>query len=151
MDACMFSSKSVEWETPPELFSALNDEFHFTVDAASTDENALCEKHWTKETDGLKQDWSKETVWCNPPYGRETGKWVRKASEEAEKGATVVMLIPCRPDVSYFHDYILGKAEIRFLRSRLRFNRGGVLSDRAPFPSMIVIYRGKGQEEKIND
>lgn len=142
----MFSSKSMEWETPPDLFKKLDEEFHFTVDAASTDGNALCAKHWTKETDGLKQDWSGETVWCNPPYGRETVKWVRKAEEEAAKGATVVMLIPCRPDVSYFHDYILGKTEVRFLRGRLHFRQGGVPSHRSPFPSMLVIWRGKGKK-----
>lgn len=60
-------------------------------------------------------------VFCNPPYGREVGKWVRKAYEEAQRGATVVLLIPARTDTTYFHDYIYGRAEIRFVRGRLRF------------------------------
>lgn len=60
-------------------------------------------------------------MFCNPPYGREIGKWVRKAYEEAQSGITVVLLIPARTDTSYFHEYIYGKAEIRWVRGRLRF------------------------------
>lgn len=142
VDAVLFSSRSNEWETPQDLFDRLNEEFHFTVDAASTDENAKCEKHWTVKEDGLKQDWSGETVWCNPPYGGEIWKWCRKATEESERGATVVMLIPARTDTKHFHDYIYGKAEIRFLRGRLKFLRGGVERNKSPFASMIVIWRG---------
>ena len=76
-----------------------------------------------------------DVYWCNPPYGRQIGKWVKKA---AECGATVVMLLPARTDTAWFHNYILGKAEIRFLRGRLKF---GDSKNSAPFPSMIVIYR----------
>ena len=66
---------------------------------------------------------------------------IRKAFEEAQAGATVVMLIPARTDTSYFHDYIYGKAEIRFLRGRLRFeDEDGTVYHPAPFPSMVVIY-----------
>ena len=83
-------------------------------------------------------------MFCNPPYGRETGKWVRKAYEEARSGATVVLLIPARPDTTYFHDYIYGRAEIRFVRGRLRFtDEEGNTYPPAPFPSMVVIYNGK--------
>ena len=78
-------------------------------------------------------------MFCNPPYGRAIGAWVRKCSMEAKKpGTLVVMLIPARTDTAYFHDYIYGKArEIRFLRGRLRFNDG---KSPAPFPSMIVVF-----------
>ena len=58
------------------------------------------------------------------------------------RGGTIVLLIPARTDTSYFHDYILGKAEIRFLRGRLKFeDEHGNTKEAAPFPSMIVIYR----------
>lgn len=76
----LMSSETDEWHTPPELFALLDSEFHFTLDVASTDANALCEAHYTRETDGLKQPWA-GSVWCNPPYGREIGAWVRKAAE----------------------------------------------------------------------
>ena len=65
-------------------------------------------------------------------------RWVRKAYEESRKpGTKVVMLIPARTDTSYFHDWIYGKAEIRFLRGRLHYNDG---AQGAPFPSMVVIF-----------
>lgn len=135
----MFSSKSNEWGTPQSLFDELNQEFHFTLDPCSTHTNAKCEKHYTAEQDGLSHDWTGETVFCNPPYGREIPKWVKKA---AESKATTVMLIPARTDTSYFHDYIYNRAEIRFLRGRVKFERQpGVPGDAAPFPSMIVIFR----------
>ena len=80
----------------------------------------------------------RERVWCNPPYGREIGKWVEKAYNESLKGAMVVMLLPARTDTKWFHDYIYGKAEIRFVRGRLKF---GDSKNSAPFPSMVVIFR----------
>lgn len=71
----------------------------------------------------------------NPPYGRNIGLWVHKA---ATCGATVVCLLPARTDTRWFHEYIYHKAEIRFLRGRLKF---GDSKNSAPFPSMIVIFR----------
>lgn len=86
------------------------------------------------------------SVFCNPPYGRALGAWVRKAYEEAQTGTTVVLLIPARTDTAYFHDYIYGKAEIRFLRGRLHFeDEDGNRFPPAPFPSMVVIYNGDHQ------
>lgn len=82
-------------------------------------------------------------IFVNPPYGREIGDWVKKSYEEYLKGATVVMLIPARTDTKYFHDYIYGKAEIRFLKGRLKFINCNNPSEKlspAPFPSMIVVY-----------
>ena len=130
-----FSSKTPEWSTPQEVFDALNSEFAFTLDPASTDENAKCKKHYTQEQDGLAQSWEGERVFVNPPYGRVIGAWVQKMSEG---GASVcVALLPARTDTRWFHDYILGKAELRFLRGRLKF--GGSKSS-APFPSMICVW-----------
>ena len=137
--AVMFSSKTDEWSTPQDFFDELNKEFDFTLDPCATPENAKCEKYYTKEDDGLKQDWSGETVFCNPPYGRAIKNWVKKCYEESKKpNTTVVMLIPARTDTSYFHDYIYHKAkEIRFIRGRLKF---GNAKNSAPFPSMVVIF-----------
>ena len=53
-----------------------------------------------------------------------------------------------RSDTAYFHDYIYGKAEIRFVRGRLRFtDDDGNAADPAPFPSMVVIYNGERVKE----
>lgn len=135
-----YSSQSVEWETPLELFRELDNEFHFNLDPCSTDENAKCVNHFTKEIDGLKQNWKGYRVFCNPPYGRkETGEWVKKCFCESQKENTlVVMLIPARTDTKWFHEYIYHYAEIRFLKGRLKF---GNSRNSAPFPSMVVIFR----------
>ena len=134
----MFSSKTDLWSTPNDFFDKLNDEFHFTLDPCSTHENAKCYKHFTKEGNGLLQDWSNEVVFCNPPYGRQIKDWVKKSYEESQKdNTTVVMLIPARTDTIYFHEYIYHKAEIRFIKGRLKF---GNAKNSAPFPSMVVIF-----------
>ena len=133
----MMSSNTPEWATPQSFFDALNKEFSFTLDPCSTHENTKCEKHYTKEDDGLSKNWGGEVVFCNPPYGRELPKWVKKCYEES-RHADVVMLIPARTDTRWFHDYIYGKAEIRFIKGRLKF---GNAKQSAPFPSMAVIYR----------
>ena len=134
----MFSSKTDLWGTPQDLFDKLDAEFHFDLDVCAMPENAKCEQYYTPEQDGLVQEWT-GTCWCNPPYGRQIGKWVKKASE---CGTTVVMLITARTDTKWFHDYIYGKAEVRFLRGRLHFvSAGGEVMDAAPFPSMVVVFR----------
>ena len=135
----LFSSKEEKWATPQDFFDKLNDEFHFTLDAAASPDNAKCANYFTEEQDGLVQSWGGHTVWCNPPYCRKTGLWVKKAYEEHQRtGCTVVMLLPSRTDVRWFHGYILGKAEIRFIKGRLKF---GGNKNSAPFPSIVVIYR----------
>lgn len=130
----MFSSKTDMWETPQDFFNKLNKEFNFDVDVCATKENAKCKKFYTPEENGLQQTWT-GTCWMNPPYGRKISKWVKKASESK---ATVVCLLPARTDTRWFHEYIYNKAEIRFIKGRLRF---GNSNNSAPFPSMIVIFR----------
>lgn len=136
----LFSSKSNEWATPQEFFEELDSEFHFNLDPCATSENAKCRRFFTKEQDGLIQDWGGCRVFCNPPYGKDISAWVRKAFVEGRKDNTiVVLLIPARTDTRYFHDYILNRAEIRFVKGRLKF---GCSKQSAPFPSMVVIFRG---------
>ena len=136
----MFSSATDEWATPQGFFDELNKEFHFTIDTAANEENHKCERFFTKEQNGLACPWGGHTVFCNPPYGREIGKWVQKAWEEHKtSGNTVVMLLPARTDTRWFHEFIYGKAEIRFVRGRLKF---GNATNSAPFPSMVVVWGG---------
>ena len=138
----LFSSNTNEWATPVKFFEELNKEFNFTLDPCATDDNAKCRKYFTVKENGLVQDWGGEVVFCNPPYGRELPLWVRKCYEEHKKNSiTIVMLIPARTDTSYFHEYIYGKSEIRFIRGRLKFND---CKQSAPFPSMVVIYKNGG-------
>lgn len=136
----LFSSDRDDWETPQELFDELDDRYHFTLDAASSDENAKCERHYTAQDSGLEKTWGGERVFCNPPYGRAIKDWVRKCAEETD--AFICLLIPARTDTSYFHDHIYRKQNVRieFLRGRLKFEQGGVAQQSAPFPSMLVYF-----------
>lgn len=133
-----FSSQSNEWSTPQDFYEKINKEFLFTLDVAATKKNTKTRKFYSKQKNGLSKTWDKEIVWCNPPYGREIGKWVKKASEA--RGGLVVMLIPARTDTKYFHEYIYQKpnVEIRFIKGRLKF---GGHKNSAPFPSMVVIFK----------
>lgn len=140
----MFSSEKEDWETPQEFFDELNKEFCFGLDACADESNHKCPVYFTKEDDGLSMDWDGQTVFCNPPYGRNiTGKWVKKAHDtlkSARNRTVVVMLIPARTDTKWFHEYIYDKpnVEIRFLKGRLKFVGA---EHSAPFPSMVVIFR----------
>lgn len=98
----MFSSKTDMWETPQCFFDALNAEFGFTCDVCALPENAKCEKYFTPDQDGLLQEWT-GVCWCNPPYGRQIGKWVQKA---AQSKCTVVMLLPARTDTRWYHEWM---------------------------------------------
>ncbi len=160
-----YSSDSNEWETPIEFFNKLDSEFNFTLDPCCSEFNYKCKKHYTEKENGLKQDWSKDVVFMNPPYGREIKHWVEKAYRESLKGAVVVCLIPARTDTSYWHEYIFPYADdIRFVRGRLKFGKTdsvnyveqldmfGLKQKKpinvscdlpAPFPSAIVIFKGE--------
>ncbi len=138
MNKGMFMSVTDLWETPKDLFDKLNNEFNFTLDVCALPENAKCSNYYTPEQDGLSCPWT-GTCWCNPPYGRQIGAWVKRAVISPVRGATIVMLLPARTDTKWFHDYIYNKpnVEIRFLRGRLKF---GDQKNNAPFPSMICIF-----------
>lgn len=135
----LFSSNSDEWATPPSIFDDLNKEFDFNLDPCATKDNHKCEKYFTKEDDGLSKNWGGCRVFCNPPYS-DISRWVEKAFYETrQEKTTVVLLIPSRTDTRYFHDYIYQRSEIRFIKGRLKFNDS---INSAPFPSMIVVFRG---------
>ena len=138
-----FSSQSDDWETPHWLFQELDREFHFTLDPCATPANAKCKQFYTKEDNGLTKDWT-GVVFLNPPYGRNVGKWIRKAYFESQRGVTVVCLLPARTDTVWWHRYCL-KGEIRFLKGRVKF---GGAKNSAPFPSVIVIFKGQRERKK---
>lgn len=74
----MFSSKTDQWSTPQDFFDKLNQEFCFSLDPCADETNHKCKKYFTEQDNGLLQDWTNETVFCNPPYGREIHHWVKK-------------------------------------------------------------------------
>lgn len=128
LNAALFSSKSDHWFTPPDFYAELDKEFGFTFDPCPLQ----------SEEDGLLRRWAGR-VFCNPPYSK-IPDFIRKAlwhihTKDVE---FAVFLIPARTDTAWFHDFIQGKAEVRFIRGRLKFG-GAKLS--APFPSMVVVFR----------
>lgn len=136
INKALFSSNTDEWATPQAFFDDLDKEFHFTLDVCANEQNHKCTKYFTKDDDGLAQNWGGHIIWCNPPYGRDIANWVKKCSEHT---GVAVMLLPARTDTRWFHEYIYQKAEIRFIKGRLKF---GGAKNPAPFPSMVVIFRG---------
>ena len=147
------SSATDEWATPQSTFDAINTEFEFGLDVCALQSSAKTVNWYGPDhadhtrLDGLEQDWTGDaqgsTIWMNPPYGTTIGKWMHKAVEETNKGATVVCLLPVRTDTRWFQDTVLAlqqqdRAEIRFIRGRLKF---GNARTGAPFPSAIVVLK----------
>lgn len=140
--AVHFSSARDDWSTPWDFFRSLDAEFGpFDLDVCATPENAKCAEFYTREQNGLDQPWTGR-CWMNPPYGKEIGKWVKKASEEVLKQADcVVCLLPARTDTAWWHEYIERCAvRVVFLRGRIRFE-GAKYS--APFPSVIAVFKSR--------
>lgn len=136
-----YNGNGRHWETPPEVFDPLNAEFAFTLDPCATVATAKCSKFFTEEQNGLEQSWAGERVFMNCPYGREIYAWTKKARHEAESGTLVVGLLPASSDLAWWHDDIVGLAEIRYLRGRVRFLTGGPYRASGFFASVIVIWR----------
>jgi phage N-6-adenine-methyltransferase len=143
------SSTSEDWETPKELLERLYSVFGtFDLDPCSPTSNSRiapvkAKVHYTEDDDGLSLPWFGH-VFCNPPYGRALCHWVNKADEESRCGntQTIVMLIPARTDTKFWHQSIVGKAAILFLKGRLKF---GNAEQVAPFPSCLVVWGGSEQ------
>ena len=128
VDRALFSSNTDDWSTPKDFYDKLNDEFNFTFDP--------CPLH--SKVDGLKIEWG-TSVFVNPPYSN-IKDFLIKAHEELDKESkTIVFLVPSRTDTKWFHEYVYGKAELRFIKGRLKF---GNAKNSAPFPSMLCIFKG---------
>lgn len=134
----LFSRRSDHWSTPAETYDALHAEFGFTFDPCPL----------RSDCDGLAIAWAGR-VFCNPPYSK-IAAFLRKGLDAIATGTceVIVYLVPARTDTAWFHDHVLGKAEIRFLRGRLKF--GGLKKD-APFPSMLAVYTQSLGDAKPNE
>jgi site-specific DNA-methyltransferase (adenine-specific) len=148
----MFSSGKDDWGTPPALFDKLHAEFRFKTDAAAHTGNSLLPRWFgpgAEIDDALSADWrGLGPFYCNPPYSRGLQhKFVAKAALERRRGETIVMLLPARTDTVSFHAHIWDcvsheprtNVEVRFLPRRIKFV--GATAG-APFPSMVIVFRG---------
>lgn len=131
-----FTSIIQEYGTPVWLFDALNREFHFTLDVCASSENAKCSRYFSKEDDGLAQQWI-GVCWMNPPYGKEIRAWIVKARDAGRTGATVVCLLPARTNTRWWFEVVADASEVRFIHPKLKFDGA---ENVAPFPSAVVIF-----------
>lgn len=137
------------WLTPPAIINALCAKHGpFDLDPACPPNMPwrTAKKMLTKDDDGLTAKWRGE-VFMNPPYGKETQKWVERLSEYNNG----IALIFARASCKWFHKYVLQRANtIFFFDYRLRFFNGdGELGPAsAPAPSCLVIY-GKKSEQRL--
>lgn len=118
-------SGSDSWATPKEFYDFLNAEFNFNDDP--------CPLFNNPPIDGLTREWG-NSVFMNPPYSK-PAPWVEKAYLESLKGKIVVGLLRGDTSTRWFHDWVLWKAELRFIKGRIKFN-----GKPSPFPSIIAIW-----------
>lgn len=145
-----FDSIKQDWNTPKILFDKLNKEFNFEWDLAASKENALCNNYYTKDNDGLKQNWT-GVCWINPPYGDKSSKmvdWIKKAYTDTKDNPnlTIVMLIPARTNTKWFHNYCMNAAEVRFICGRPKF---GDSKHGLPQPLILLVFK-QSKETKFS-
>lgn len=124
-----------EWLTPPEIIKSLGE---FDLDPCFSNRPWDTAKlHYSKEEDGLSKQWHGR-VFCNPPYGRETGKWLKRMKEH-QNG---IALIFARTETKDWHNYIWNGADaVFFFKGRLKFYKpDGTQGDCAGAPSALVAY-----------
>jgi hypothetical protein len=141
---------SERWQTPPEIFDPLFDEFMFDLDAFADEQTrrvpVFC-------VDALAPGpWPGTTVWANPPYGLKLEPCVRRCAEEAALGKTVVALIPFRCRAAWWHEAVISRAsEVRCVRKRIRFIR--LDGTRGAFTgscdSCVVVWRPGARAETL--
>jgi phage N-6-adenine-methyltransferase len=137
--------------TPLHLWIPWNERWRFTLDAAASDANHLCDRYYTLERDGLAASWHGERVWLNPPFSA-IGEWVAKATAEFADGCElIVMLAPANRaeqrwwqcSIEPSRDRGLGLTT-EFLPGRLNFARPDNLMARyassAPFGCVLLVW-----------
>jgi phage N-6-adenine-methyltransferase len=138
------SSKTDEYSTPSDVFTFLDDIFHFTLDVCASPENAKCKRYFTKEDNGLAQSWKGEMCFMNPPYS-ETDTWMEKAFNEYLGGSQVICLPASRTDTAWFRGWA-AKGLIIFWPGRIGFSSPHdplfppPKQSGAPFPSAAVCF-----------
>ena len=125
-----------EWLTPPYIIDALGD---FDLDPCSPIKRPwhTAQKHFTKRDNGLTKRWFGR-VWCNPPYGNQTEKWLAKCARHKN----AIALVFARTETKMFFKYIWEKADaVLFIKGRLKFyHKNGTEGDSAGAPSVLVAY-----------
>ena len=146
----MFTSNSTEWATPREFVKNYQREHRikFFLDVAATGKNTVAPYYLDKQLNCLSVDWwenvdrdPRKWIWMNPPYGRSVGSFLAKAVFEAEKGCSIVTLLPSRTGTNWCYKYIWERASlVQFVKGRIKFI--GAPSS-APFDSVVAVFEKK--------
>ena len=129
-----------EWLTPPEIIKALG---LFDLDPCSPINRPwdTAKKHYTIEDNGFMKQWEGR-VWCNPPYGRETGKWLNKCFSHEN----AIALIFARTETKDWFNHIWHSAHsILFIEGRLYFHHvdGTRAKANSGAPSALISYNAE--------
>jgi hypothetical protein len=117
------TSRNISYRTPEWLYKLLIEEYQITIDGCATQGNAVCQRFWNPEQDGLRQPWVGEIPFWNPPFD-DTAAWVRKAYNEAkDNGVTSVGLVPFRKD-QYWFNFALENAQLRLVQGGFLYFAG---------------------------
>ncbi len=135
--------------TPPSLFAQACQKYNIfpTLDVCANSKNAKCSKFITQKEDSLLFQWE-ETFFMNPPYSK-VNQFMKKAYYQHLKyGVDGLCLIYAKTDTKYWHSYIENKAEIHFIKGRIKFYKDGYpTKNSAPYPSVWIIYRAEKTAE----
>jgi site-specific DNA-methyltransferase (adenine-specific) len=135
----LLKSAKQTWRTPAWLVRAIQTIGPITLDPCASRVKAhhFAERNYTRR--GLVDFWPHHgLVYVNPPYSRAIATWAAHCRTQASRGATVLLLVPARPDTAWWHESVAtGANRIAFLRGRLKFQGA---RHAAPFPSALVLY-----------
>lgn len=126
-----------EWLTPPFILHALGP---FDLDPCAPIKRPwdTAAAHYNVLDDGLSKPWH-GMVWCNPPYGSHTDRWLARLAAHGNG----IALVFARTETATWIEQVWGKATaVRFIFGRLHFHH--VDGSRAPAnsgaPSALIAY-----------
>lgn len=128
----LYEQACIRWGVRPQL------------DVCTNLANAKCESYWTIQDDALRHEWDMD-FFMNPPYSM-VREFMEYAYEQHKKhNVDALILVYAKTDTRWWHDLVEGKAEIHFVRGRIRFNDmdGNTTKNSAPYPSVWIIWRKK--------
>ena len=131
------------WQTPQDLFDALNKEFGFTADVCANRSNNLCFRYFSEEKSALENEWYDGAHFINPPYSQ-TELFIKRATEQAKKNnVDVVALVNANTDTKWFGEAVKSANEVRLLTGRVGFIKpSGKTASGNPKGQCLIIWRG---------
>lgn len=128
-----------EWLTPPEILQALG-RFDLDPCAPALERRPwnMADRHFTAEDNGLNMGWHGR-VWCNPPYGQQTSRWLERCAAHGN----AIALVFARTETRMFFDHVWPRADaLLFLEGRLHFHHadGRRAAANSGAPSVLIAY-----------